>query len=157
PDASLIESGASSMDIVKIAIALESQIGYRAKIEDLFRGSSIAEIAAASMRAKPEESVPGIVMDPSRREDFKKRQPGLRSDAGDCDQVRLIGSEQEGILEKKYLDRRSVRDFSDKQITLAQFSGFLSCLKQIQIDASPKYQYGSAGGLYPVQAYFYMK
>ena len=44
-------------------------------------------------------------------------------------------------------------------IPLQQFSEFLSHLLQIELDGFPvpKSRYGSAGGLYPVQTYLYIK
>ncbi|MEO1296438.1 MAG: amino acid adenylation domain-containing protein [Cyanobacteria bacterium J06636_16] len=58
-----------------------------------------------------------------------------------------------------YLRRQSYRQFLDTPIALAAFSQFLSGLKSIQLEASPlpKYRYGSAGSLYPVQTYLYVK
>ena len=34
---------------------------------------------------------------------------------------------------------------------------WLGCLRQIDVNGLPKYRYGSAGGLYPVQAYLVIK
>jgi SagB-type dehydrogenase family enzyme len=40
---------------------------------------------------------------------------------------------------------------------MSRFGEFLSCLRQRTIGSRPKYRYGSAGGLYPVQTYWYFK
>jgi SagB-type dehydrogenase family enzyme len=54
--------------------------------------------------------------------------------------------------------RRSVRQFGIKPVPLADLSGLLACLRSIDLeDGTPKYRYGSAGGLYPVQPYVYVK
>ena len=60
-------------------------------------------------------------------------------------------------LKTKYAERRSYRQFSPHPISFARLSEFLGCLHQIKLDGKPKYLYGSAGGLYPVQTYLYIK
>ncbi|MEO0406588.1 MAG: AMP-binding protein, partial [Cyanobacteria bacterium P01_A01_bin.135] len=55
--------------------------------------------------------------------------------------------------------RQSYRQFLPGPIDLATFSQFLSGLKSAQVATSPlpKYRYASAGSLYPVQTYLYIK
>ena len=58
-----------------------------------------------------------------------------------------------------YLARQSYRQFLTQPIPLAQFSDFLGCLLQMPIADTPlpKYLYPSAGSLYPVQTYLYVR
>ncbi|MFN7962873.1 MAG: amino acid adenylation domain-containing protein [Thermoanaerobaculia bacterium] len=51
----------------------------------------------------------------------------------------------------------SHRRFDAAPIELASFSGFLEVLSSPTVDGLPKYRYGSAGGLYPVQIYLHAK
>jgi hypothetical protein len=60
-------------------------------------------------------------------------------------------------LKTKYAERRSYRQFSPHPIPFARLSKLLGCLHRIKLDEKPKYLYGSAGGLYPVQTYLYIK
>ena len=64
-------------------------------------------------------------------------------------------------LIKSYLTRQSYRQFLRHRhpISFEQFSDFLSCLRQLALPDNPlpKYRYPSAGTLYPVQSYLYIK
>ena len=63
------------------------------------------------------------------------------------------------MLLDRWVARRSYRKFLAETISLEQFGHFLSCLRGLDLPGLPflKYQYGSGGGLYPVQAYLYIK
>jgi SagB-type dehydrogenase family enzyme len=90
---------------------------------------------------------------------FKLSHPGLRKGNG-AQSVQLIRPElDESLLELYYAQRRSYRKMLRRPIRFEQFSEFLSCLLQLDIEglAFPKSRYGSAGSLYPVQAYLYIK
>ncbi len=58
---------------------------------------------------------------------------------------------------KKYGERLSYRQFLSEPLSFAQFSHFLGVLRQIELGGLPKYRYPSAGGIYPVQIYLYIK
>ena len=58
---------------------------------------------------------------------------------------------------QKYIERRSRRAFAQHPIPFKNLSKFLECLRQISLAGKPKYQWGSAGCLYPVQVYLYSK
>ncbi len=103
-----------------------------------------------------QEQRENILLDPLKRLEFKIKQPGLRQDLNKS-YVNLSKPELNEELKFKYFQRRSYREFLNSLISLHQFSEFLSCLYHIEIDALPKYQYASAGGLYPVQTYLYIK
>ncbi|MFB2772733.1 amino acid adenylation domain-containing protein [Pelatocladus sp. BLCC-F211] len=108
----------------------------------------------------PGEFDPGqikdILLNPVERLEFKLKQAGLRRDLNKS-YVHLSKPELNEALKSKYTQRRSHRDFLDSPISIQEFSKFLSCLYNIEIDALPKYQYASAGSLYPVQTYLYIK
>jgi len=96
------------------------------------------------------------LLDPLARIEFKLKQPGVRREP-DRPTVPLIKPELDEALLRVYTGRRSHRKFVPDPITFDQFSQFLSCLYHIELDGLPKYRYGSAGGLYPVQTYLYIK
>ncbi|HEX7183847.1 MAG TPA: amino acid adenylation domain-containing protein, partial [Thermoanaerobaculia bacterium] len=99
------------------------------------------------------------VVDPIERLRFKLRHYGLRRDT-ELPRVPLAPPElSPEEVEKRYLRRRSYRKYLAEPLPLTDLSGFLSCLRQIKVAGSPlpKLRYGSAGNLYPVQAYLYVK
>lgn len=58
-----------------------------------------------------------------------------------------------------YLKRRSIRHYEKYALTKEKFFGLLKCLCSAEFANGKleKYQYGSAGSLYPVQIYIYLK
>jgi amino acid adenylation domain-containing protein len=105
------------------------------------------------------DQLEGVLVDPVERIEFKLKQLGLRQLQPTQPSIELPKPEFDEVLTQAYLQRQSYRQFLDKPIPLKQLSQFLSCLLQIKVDGSPlpKYRYASAGGLYPVQTYLYIK
>jgi amino acid adenylation domain-containing protein len=178
PGSSLIEMGATSVDIVRIANVLEAELGSRPRMDELFRlslGGAIAsfyqrqaergEVYLAEPAAPPATGSPWdpliasrpLLRDPDERERFKKRQPGLRTENPTGIVVELPGPPVDEILKQRYLDRRSRRTFSSAVLPREAFGNFLSSLRQVSLNGGPKSLYASAGGLYPIQTYLYIK
>jgi amino acid adenylation domain-containing protein len=101
----------------------------------------------------------GVLTDPVERIEFKLKQPGLRQLESSQLSVQLPQPEFDEVLSQSYLERQSYRQFLPQPISLEQFSQFLSCLQQMKLDGYPlpKYRYPSAGSLYPVQTYLFIK
>ncbi|MEA5549546.1 amino acid adenylation domain-containing protein [Anabaena cylindrica UHCC 0172] len=101
----------------------------------------------------------GVVFDAGERIEFKLKQPGLRQVESSQTTVQLPLVKLDESLTQAYLKRQSYRQFLPQPISLEQFSEFLSCLQQMQLDdyPLPKYRYPSAGSLYPVQTYLFIK
>ncbi|BAZ50359.1 beta-ketoacyl synthase [Nostoc sp. NIES-4103] len=118
---------------------------------------------AASNHQQPEAYEPsqltGVLLDPIGRIEFKLKQSGLRQTRVDDSIVKLPDASFDEVLKQAYLQRQSYRHFQNELISLELFSQFLGCLQQIQVDGFPlcKYRYPSAGSLYPVQTYLYVK
>lgn len=110
-----------------------------------------------------EASDPGqleeVLTDPVERLEFKLEQLGLRPLESDQTSLDLPKPKLDEQFIQAYFQRQSHRIFLDGAIPLEQFSQLLSCLLQIQLDDSPlpKYRYASAGNLYPVQLYLFIK
>jgi SagB-type dehydrogenase family enzyme len=100
-----------------------------------------------------------VVVNSVQRIEFKLQQPGLQQLQPNQPSIELPKPEFDEALTQAYLQRQSYRQFLDKPIPLKQFGQFLSCLLQMKLEGSPlpKYRYASAGGLYPVQTYLYIK
>jgi len=101
----------------------------------------------------------GVLLDPVERIEFKLKQTGLRQLKPSQSSIQLPKPKFDEIVTQEYLQRQSYRQFQDESISLELFSQFLSCLLQMQLEDSPlpKYRYPSAGSLYPVQTYLYVK
>jgi amino acid adenylation domain-containing protein len=100
-----------------------------------------------------------VLSDPVERIEFKLKQLGLRQPESSQSSIQLPQPEFDEKLTQVYLRRQSYRQFLEKAISLEQFSKFISCLVQMKLEGSPlpKYRYASAGSLYPVQTYLYVK
>jgi len=98
----------------------------------------------------------GVLTDPVERLQFKLNQPGIRQFENTLPEVALPSAEVDDMA---YLARQSYRQFLAEPITLTQLSQLLSCLRPRSFPNGvlPKYRYGSAGSLYPVQSYLYIK
>ncbi|TVP65605.1 MAG: amino acid adenylation domain-containing protein [Nodularia sp. (in: Bacteria)] len=162
----LLAMGATSVDIIKIANQLEQQFSYRLPIKDLMRLATIDDIAKYYeehlLTAKPEVSkylthTYQPIIELEERQQFKKLRLGLRPVDSDSPKNQLIIPDLSDNLKHNYLTRRSSRQFQQQPIPWEKFSQFLSCWQQSFINGQPKFLYASAGGLYPVQAYLYIK
>jgi amino acid adenylation domain-containing protein/non-ribosomal peptide synthase protein (TIGR01720 family)/FkbM family methyltransferase len=98
------------------------------------------------------------LLGPLARLEFKLRQAGVRREPERA-MVPLVKPTLDDALRELYTRRRSYRTWQPAPIAFDQFSSFLSCLMQLQLDDAPlpKYRYPSAGSLYPVQIYLHIK
>jgi pyochelin synthetase len=176
PGSNLLHLGATSIHMIRIANLLEKELKFRPKMDEFYRHPTVIGLATSYeqhlhqskvtekaseqlMELTPESIIAGfeLILDPEDREAFRNREPGLRRGEDEKPTVRLEITEPVKIREKKYSLRRSYRRFSPEPIPLVNLSELLACLSQIRFDGKPKYLYGSAGGLYPVQTYLYIK
>jgi amino acid adenylation domain-containing protein len=153
-DADLIEAGANSLDLIKIASLIEKEFGYRPGLEEVYRSPTVATLAQAvrTQKARPNQ----LSLDLTERSQFKECQGAIRSIDGRA-RIELEGPARIESLADIYLRRSSRRDFSREAVSSKQLAELLGCLRQIQIKGRPKYLYASAGSLYPVQAYLHIK
>ena len=117
---------------------------------------------ARQMEALPDASYYGdgvTIVDPFKRLQFKLRKYGVTEEDIEGDYVQFARSEIDEECINTYSRRLSYRKFEKGKIGFEQFRDFLGCLRGIQFSELPfpRYQYGSAGGLYPTQAYLYIK
>ncbi|MEZ4732267.1 MAG: AMP-binding protein [Caldilineaceae bacterium] len=99
-----------------------------------------------------------ILTDPVERVEFKLSQHGLRA-IGKEPQFALKPITENAVRRNTYLSRQSYRQFKPEIIPLESLSNLLACLAQMSLEDTllPKYRYPSAGGLYPIQTYLYVK
>ncbi|NEZ55582.1 non-ribosomal peptide synthetase [Adonisia turfae] len=171
PNANLLDLGANSIDIARIANLMEEQFQYRLQIKDLYSLSTVGALAKdyddRLVRETTPQSAPQSVGDgalagnfkmifnPEERQQFKHLRRGLRQESWGS--VKLVAPELDDTLKQTYLSRYSCRTFSSDPLPFERFSLFLSNWQQLLVNGQPKLRYGSAGGLYPVQAYLYIK
>ena len=118
--------------------------------------SAAAPGRAASLPDAVGSDGDGLLLDPIERLEFKLRQPGLRP-TGTNSQLQLNAQAVDEEVCLAFNARASHRTYSEEPISFEQLSTWLGCLRQIDVNGLPKYRYGSAGGLYPVQAYLVIK
>ncbi len=105
-----------------------------------------------------EDEQAGMLTSPIDRLQFTLAGHGLRR-FGEPLERRLLERGEAGPERTQcYLRRQSFRQF-DGVLKLAQLEKLLACLSIETLDGQvlPKYRYPSAGGLYPVQTYLYIK
>ncbi len=171
--ANLLQLGATSIEMIRIANALDQQLGFRPRMDDFYRDPSIdglsilfgkhqaqSQVAQAPASGDPLRTpdwlLAGIdtVMDPDDRNAFKASRPALRKFPEDAESITLSSGT---ATEEDYVRHRSHRNFAEQAIDLDNLSKLLGCLASIQLNDAPKHLYASAGGLYPVQTYVYVK
>jgi amino acid adenylation domain-containing protein len=110
--------------------------------------------------AEKHEELGDVIVDPMERLQFTLRRPGLRSDLEvDGAAVALPsawddGEEQAAAL---WARRATQRAYASAPVPLADLASLLECLRGREGGLLPKYRYASAGALYPVQTYLYVK
>jgi amino acid adenylation domain-containing protein len=173
-EANLLQLGATSIDVVRIANALSSELGYRPQLAQLMRKPTLAEllamyrqhgreqeIAAAAIASqasagRSQGAAAGVVEDPLVRQEFKAAGLGRRSFDSGVPAVPLAAPADPGFA-RRYAELRSVRQFDAEPVPARALAELLAWLSQRELDGRPKYLYGSAGSSYPVQTYLYVK
>jgi amino acid adenylation domain-containing protein len=176
PRASLLELGANSLDVVRIANRFERELGFRPGLQELIRFSTAEQLVAyyeeqivrdatfggAGGERAPRAASPApgstydLVLDARERAAFRSAQHGIRRD-GLRPSLPLPHVDTDDDAVARALARRTVRQFLGGPLSAEAFGGLLGALRQAQEGEKPRYRYGSAGGLYPVQAYLHLK
>ncbi len=97
-----------------------------------------------------------LLLDSHKRLMFKLGNPSLRFKEDEKLDTTVIPLCSE-VDESRYMGRISTRNFLQEPVEFQRFSDFLSCLRKIDIDGMKRFAYASAGAVYPVQAYVYVK
>ncbi len=124
-----------------------------------------------SVEALPLADLHGVtIYDPIERLTFKLEKRGIRhfqppnrngapAEHASPTIIPLPKAAIDEEFQAAYLARQSYRRFRQELMPLETLSELLMCIMPIEIAAAPlpKYRYPSAGGLYPIQAYLYVK
>ena len=96
-----------------------------------------------------------IRINATKLNEFKTKQLLREKNLDNSKRIKLLVNEE---IYDKWKDRKTVRVFDNtKQISFNDFSNLLSCLMQRKDEQGIKYYYPSAGGLYPIDIYLYIK
>ena len=112
-------------------------------------------LALYIVAGRRDEAPPGLVEDPVERIAFKLREEGIRRDLDDRSVVPLGADATDP--DPLDLARRSYHSFQEGPVGQEALAALLGCLRRLEVAGQPKYRYPSAGGLYPVQVYVYVK
>jgi amino acid adenylation domain-containing protein/thioester reductase-like protein len=178
PDTEFRSLGATSVDLIRLATALEKEFGYRPSIDrfvSFSRVDLLANFYEQAVPHAPQQSLSSssvdpqgpcsqdrsspLLIDPSDRERFRRSEPGLRQFDSHAAVIPLAENQRTrdaGFHPRK--TRGSHRRFSSDLILLPQLSELLSCLRPHEgIGGRLKYPYASGGGLYAVQVYLHVR
>ncbi|HEX9944677.1 MAG TPA: amino acid adenylation domain-containing protein, partial [Thermoanaerobaculia bacterium] len=140
-----------------VASAVVNALGERQGAKQLVAYVVLREPSPAAAALAPGMAL----VDPVERLRFKLQHHGLRRDLENGRPAVFLKRPEltPEEIEARYLRRRSFRKFLREPIPLDDLAGFLSCLLQVEIGGAPfpKLRYGSAGTLYPVQTYLWVK
>jgi SagB-type dehydrogenase family enzyme len=159
PDANLFALGLTSIDMMRLANSLEQTFGFRPQMADLFTLTNLAALTSyyesrIGQRQTGSQPTAGrLLLDPGERESFKLQHPGLRAFNGPFPAVRLPKSAAVPVS----CERRSRRRYGTDPLAVGHLAALLECLSESGADGQPRRRYGSAGGLYPVQAYLHVR
>ncbi|MDF2988060.1 MAG: amino acid adenylation domain protein [Eubacterium sp.] len=101
----------------------------------------------------------GLIMDPIERLKFKLSHRAYRSVEEGQLVLALDKDEFSTDISSNFIIRRSYRNFANENIDKKILGSLLSCIRHIKLEGMPlsKSMYASAGSLYPVQVYVYIK
>jgi SagB-type dehydrogenase family enzyme len=165
PDANLLDLGADSITVIRLANRLQAELSIKSSVAAIYRmerieqlleyceKNSVSESPLVNTVSAEQAAITSMITDPAERQKFKETHSALR----------VFPSEQLSVslgmpdADSRVLSRRSQRQFSLRPIELADFGKWLGALCLKDVGGQQKYLYASAGGLYPVQTYVYVK
>ena len=119
---------------------------------------AVGDAASALMEDKalcdPAPPTVEMIEDESARAAFKAAQKGLRQLDGPRSP---LPETQRDPQTDRFEANRSTRQFASTPVRFTQLADMLSALMQNPTPGRPRFQYASAGGLYPVQTYVFIK
>jgi amino acid adenylation domain-containing protein len=162
----LLELGANSIDMLRILNLVEKELHFRPALAEFFRQPSIEYLATVGGRQVP-APVPAagnaaaaafpLLRDPAAQEAWKLQHLELRQDTQQYPLTPLPTHTTEAQIYARYQARRSQRRFLAHPLPLARLSTLLECLRPLSIAGEQRRLYPSAGALYPIQVYLYLK
>ncbi len=171
PNVNLLDIGATSYQLVRLATVLEEELNLTVDVEELLRFPSIAVVVSGHLGRLPAPSTtdtrmpstvnggpaasttdapaePALLTALTDRQAFKDAKHGLRHDLADRPGVALPAA-----AEPRIHARRTTRTFDPGPVGLPELATLLAAARIDGAGGEPKRWYPSAGGAYPIQAY----
>lgn len=164
PHMNLIDLGATSVDLVRLAAVVEEELDIVVDVPELLQFPSLAVLVSGHAARADGDGLPDTVGATSHRpgaptaydvlhqlrdrQAFKDRHPGLRHDLDDAEGIDLA-PEHTALISR----RRTLRQFGTGPVPAADFGALLAVLREADTGEGPRRAYPSAGGVYPVQVY----
>lgn len=158
PNMNLLDLGATSIELVRLATVVEEELGVTVDVEELLRFPSVAVLvskhlgevgpAPAPVRPADEPAAGELLVDLVARQAFKDAAHHTRHEFDETEGIPLAGAPAERLVA-----RRTHRSFGARPVEFDGMAELLGALRQIRHAGEPKRWYPSAGGAYPVQVY----
>jgi amino acid adenylation domain-containing protein len=172
-ETNLLAFGLTSVDIIRIANRVEAEFGIRVPLGEFYRDPNVRYlerlIAGRGLGAEQPDDVrrsslgyhaqpqSQLLLDPLEREAFKNSRRSMRHFDAEVPTIALRGAPVDDNRGRQSATRRSHRRFSDRPLALVALDGLLDMLRAIPVQGGTKRRYGSAGGLYPIQTYLFVR
>ncbi|GAA0416108.1 AMP-binding protein [Streptomyces luteireticuli] len=150
PEMNLIDLGATSVELVRLATVIEEELGIAVAVEELLRFPSIAVMVGPHLATDTEppaaegEPLVGLV----ERQMFKDTHHGIRQEYDEVTGIALGGA-----ADPRIPGRRSHRRFAPAPVAFADLATLLGAVRRTRHAGEDKYWYPSAGSAYPLGLY----
>jgi len=143
------------IELGEVEAALVRAAGVREAVAAVAGSGISARLIAYVVREPRAQRTAGPALDADRLRhlELRLRQPGRRSDLAGHQAVPLTATADAGRLREVAAGLGSATGFGPGPVPLPDVHALLLVLARQDGDGVPKYAYGSANGLYPVQTY----
>jgi thioester reductase-like protein len=156
-DTDLFDSGATSIELIKLTAALERRFGFRPRVRELYRLRTLRGVAeyyaehagGTPRRAASRDAAPsGVVVDPEERERLKGATRAAVRHTGE-----LVELPAPGPVAYPAGERRSCRSFAGDAVSLDEIATLLAA---VAVGDEGRRRYPSGGGSYPLRVYVHV-
>ncbi|MFS8067744.1 MAG: amino acid adenylation domain-containing protein, partial [Byssovorax sp.] len=170
PELDLFELGATSLTILRLVQSVYERFGVRVPAVQLFESPRLGELVrhvvsatspapdldratAADRVTDRATTARQVLLAHDEREEFKRLQRNLRSIEGLATLPLAPGGLEGAELEAACFARVTHREFDPAPVPFGALSRLLESLRPVRTVDGLKYQYPSAGSIYPLQVY----
>lgn len=161
PEFYFLTQDGASIDKILEAFPDISSMKMKAFIKDLAKKKIlVTSVLAPNQVFYPQKRLvkhhysENLMYDPNEIKEYKEVVLNRNYEYGT--DVKIVLNQTEDLPEL-IQERKSHRDFSQEMISFEQFSNLLSVFRQRREEEMIRYYYASAGGLYPIDIYLYVK
>ncbi|MDX3025806.1 non-ribosomal peptide synthetase [Streptomyces acidiscabies] len=159
-DDDLLAFGITSVDVIRLANAVEQHTGTRPDLKAFYAAPTLRTLLqhTDAPTDAPAPTAPGVwsgwpqLTDPEQRAAFRAARPAH----GPAPASRTLPERPPGHLDLR-ARRRTPRAFDSRPVTLDAFADLLESLRRTDAGGRPAFLYPSAGGLYAVQVHLHVR